>query len=40
MYEDVYCSECGNQVCQGCGCCCNPSCENCSCPDVEKDESK
>ncbi len=34
-YEDVYCHECGEQVCQTCGCCCNPSCEHCSCPDSQ-----
>lgn len=38
MYEDVYCNECGQQVCQSCGCCCNSSCELASCPDTPKDE--
>ena len=36
-YKKIYCAECGQQVCQGCGCCCNPICEYCSCPTVEKD---
>lgn len=40
MFEDVYCHECGNQVCQRCGCCYNPYCENCSCPEVEREEGE
>jgi len=35
LYEDVYCNECGQQVCQVCGCCCNPSCESACCPETE-----
>lgn len=36
-YEDVFCNECGEQVCQSCGCCQNSGCERCSCPDVERE---
>ena len=28
----TYCSECGHEVCQTCGCCANPVCARCSCP--------
>jgi hypothetical protein len=37
-YEDAYCSECGQLVCQCCGCCCNTACEYCNCPDVDLDD--
>lgn len=39
-YENVYCNECGHQVCQTCGCCYNSSCERASCPEVEFDENE
>ena len=38
MYENVYCHECGNLVCQGCGCCQTFGCENQSCPDSDYEE--
>jgi hypothetical protein len=38
-YQGVYCSECGNEVCQSCGCCRTPSCPRCNCPDVDREEN-
>ena len=39
-YEDVYCSECGMQVCQTCGCCYNESCEYACCPENDIKDKK
>ena len=32
------CSECGENLCDSCGCCGNPHCEACCCPLVERED--
>ena len=37
-YEGVVCDECGQEICQTCGCCYNEYCPRCSCPTIDKKE--